>query len=387
MLRAVAVENYRSLRRLLLPLGPLTLVTGPNGSGKSSLYRALRLLADSCHGGLVASLAREGGLPSTMWAGPETIGRAVRAGQHPVQGTRRSGPIQLRLGFATADGGYAADLGLPSPLPSAFNLDPEIKRECLWTGPVLRLSGTVVDRRGPVLQVRDAEGAWHVVTSALAPFDSMMTAFADPREAPEMAILRERMRGWRFYDHLRTDAEAPARQPQVGTRSPVLSHDGANLAAAVETIREIGDGSAFDAAIDDAFPGAQVEIAASEGRFELGMRQHGLLRPLRAAELSDGTLRYLLLVAALLTPRPPELVVFNEPEASLHPDLLEPLGRLLVAGAARAQVVVVTHSDRLATLLRAEPEAQTIRLEKSFGETRIADPDALPHIRWEWPGR
>ena len=115
MLRAVAVENYRSLRRLLLPLRPLTLVTGPNGSGKSSLYRALRLLAESCHGNLVASLAGEGGLPSTMWAGPETIGRTVRAGQHPVQGTKRSGSIQLRLGFATADGGYVADLGLPQP--------------------------------------------------------------------------------------------------------------------------------------------------------------------------------------------------------------------------------------------------------------------------------
>ena len=252
---------------------------------------------------------------------------------------------------------------------------------------MLRPSGTVVDRRGAVIQVRDAQGAWRIVTSALAPFDSMMTAFADPREAPEMAILRERMRGWRFYDHLRTDADAPARQPQVGTRSPVLAHDGANLAAAVETIREIGDGEAFDAAISDAFPGARVEIVATEGRFELGMRQHGLLRALKAAELSDGTLRYLLLVAALLTPRPPELVVFNEPEASLHPDLLEPLGRLLIAGAARAQVVVVTHSDRLATLLRAEPEAQTIGLEKSFGETRIADADALPHVRWEWPGR
>ena len=65
------------------------------------------------------------------------------------------------------------------------------------------------------------------------------------------------------------------------------------------------------------------------GRFELQMRQHGLLRPLGTAELSDGTLRYLLLVAALLSPRPPELMVLNEPETSLHPDLLAPLGRLI----------------------------------------------------------
>jgi predicted ATPase len=387
MLRAVAVENYRSLRRLVVPLARLTLVTGPNGSGKSSLYRALNLLADTARGRLVASLAREGGLPSTMWAGPAEIGRAVRAGQQPVEGVRRTGPVQLRLGFSGDEVGYAVDLGLPVSKGSAFGLDPEIKRECVWTGPVLRPSRLTADRRGPALQVRDDAGDWHVAGSALAPFDSMMTAFADPRRAPDMALLRERMRGWRFHDNLRTDREAPARQPQVGTRSPALAHDGANLAAAIETIREIGDGGAFDEAVSDAFPGAQIEVVSAEGRFELHMRQHGLLRPLRATELSDGTLRYLLLVAALLTPRPPELAVFNEPEASLHPDLLPPLARLLAAAAAEGQMVVVTHSERLAGLLRDAPEAQTIRLEKSFGETRIADAGDLPGIRWEWPGR
>ena len=95
----------------------------------------------------------------------------------------------------------------------------------------------------------------------------------------------------------------------------------------------------------------------------------------------------MLLVTALLTPRPPELAVFNEPEASLHPDLLPPLARLLVHGSARGQVVVVTHSERLAALLRDAPEAQTIRLEKDMGETRIVDADDLPHVRWEWPDR
>jgi predicted ATPase len=73
----LAVENYRSLRSLVLPLAPLTVVTGANGVGKSSLYRALRLLADAARNGAVAALAREGGLPSTLWAGPETIGLLV----------------------------------------------------------------------------------------------------------------------------------------------------------------------------------------------------------------------------------------------------------------------------------------------------------------------
>src|SRR5262249_33617258 len=155
--------------------------------------------------------------------------------------------------------------------------------------------------------------------------DSMLTHCADPREAPELLDLRDRMRNWRFYDHFRTDRDAPARRPQVGTRTPVLAHDGADLAAALQTIREIGARSELSAAIADAFPGSDISIASSSGYFEVQMTQHGLLRPLTAAELSDGTLRYLLLVAALLSPRPPELMILNEPETSLHGDLIAPL--------------------------------------------------------------
>ena len=88
MIATLAVENYRSLRHLVVPLAPLTVVTGANGTGKSSLYRALRLLADAARNGAVAALAREGGLPSTLWAGPETIGRAVREGNYPVSPSR-----------------------------------------------------------------------------------------------------------------------------------------------------------------------------------------------------------------------------------------------------------------------------------------------------------
>ncbi len=101
MLRTLAVQNYRSLRRLVVPLTDLNVVTGPNGSGKSSLYRALRLLADASRNGVVAALAREGGLPATLWAGPEKIGRAVREGRYPVQGTVRTEPVALRLGFGS----------------------------------------------------------------------------------------------------------------------------------------------------------------------------------------------------------------------------------------------------------------------------------------------
>jgi predicted ATPase len=93
MLTVLAISNYRSLRNLIVPLRGLNVVTGPSGSRKSSLYRALRLLADTAQGQVAPSLAREGGLQSTLWAGPESISRAVRQGDCAVQGTRRKNQL------------------------------------------------------------------------------------------------------------------------------------------------------------------------------------------------------------------------------------------------------------------------------------------------------
>src|SRR6188768_2095775 len=120
MLNTLAVSGYRSLRDLVMPLERLNLVTGPNGSGKSSLYRALRLLAETAQGRVIPSLAREGGLQSTLWAGPEAFSRAVLAGDQPVQGTTRKKPVSLRLGFSSDEFSYAIDLGLPPPPNIAF---------------------------------------------------------------------------------------------------------------------------------------------------------------------------------------------------------------------------------------------------------------------------
>jgi predicted ATPase len=383
MLTTLAVAGYRSLRDFAVRLDALNLVTGSNGSGKSNLYRALRLLADAAQGRVIASLAREGGLQSTLWAGPETISRAMRRGEQPVQGGARRNPVSLRLGFGSDEFSYAIDLGLPPPPFGSFGHDPEIKRECIWSGLTLRPSSVLVDRRGPLVRTRD-QSEWAIVTTELATFDSMMTHCADPRNTPEMLMLREQMRAWRFYDHFRTDAAAPSRVPQIGTHTPVLSHEGTDLAAALETIRWIGEDEALDAAVADAFPGSRVAVSVNSGWFEVEMQQHGLLRPLKAAELSDGTLRYLLWIAALLTPRPPGLLVLNEPETSLHPDLLPALGRLIAQAAKRSQVIVVSHAAPLIDALQALPECHSIMLEKTLGETTATGQD---RPGWKWPER
>lgn len=385
MISTFAVSGYRSLHSLVLPLSPLTVITGENGSGKSNLYRALNLLADAASGEVVGSLARQGGLPSTLWAGPARLSGASRRGEIPIQGGPNPEAARLRLGFAGSDFGYLIELGFPVPGRSCFNLDPAIKRECIWSGSAWRQAAVLVDRNGALLRRREGR-QFKRVTGELLPTDSLFAAAGDPASVPEVFALQHAMRRWRFYADFRTDADAPARRTMPATRTPVLHHDGRDLAAALQTIIEIGDASALADAIDDAFPGTTLEIDnPAAGRLTLGLRQPGLLRPLDCTEWSDGTLRYLLLIAALLTPRPPELMVLNEPETSLHPDLLPALARLMTRAASHGQLWVISHAPRLVHCLEGLEECTRLTLEKVLGRTEVAGLRELDKPLWRWP--
>ena len=156
MISTLAIANYRSIRQMVVPMARLNVVTGANGSGKSNLYRALRLLSDTARGGVISTLAREGGFESTLWAGPEVITRGMKSGAVPVQGGgARREPVSLKLGFCDEAVGYAIDIGLPPPLTSRFSGDPEIKRECIFAAPDYRPNSVLVDRRNAVARIRD----------------------------------------------------------------------------------------------------------------------------------------------------------------------------------------------------------------------------------------
>ena len=369
-IREIHIQGYRSIRDLTLRLRQINVLTGPNGSGKSNLYNSVFLLAKAASGGFAHVIAEEGGMPSVLWAGP----RRTRSSD-----SRQRDPVRMILGVELELFCYELACGLPKTQGpvlsgrSAFFLDPEIKEERVWMETARRRKVTFFERGSNGTWILDKNEERANYSGELLSTESVLSQLREPHLYPELSALRSEMNQWRFYHHFRTDLESPLRHPQVGVRTPVLSHDGRDLAAALQTVIEIGHAEDLDDAIKQVFPGARLAIESDEqtGLFAVSLHMPGLCRPLRSRELSDGTLRYLCLLAALLSPRPPALLALNEPETSLHPDLLEPLAKQIVNAGRNSQLWIVTHSIRLAELVEKYSGESAIRLQIDGGETRI----------------
>ncbi len=358
----IRISGYRSIRDLRLRLSELTVFTGPNGCGKSNLYRALVIMAAAARGDLARALAEEGGMPSALWAGQ-----------------RRKGPVRLALGVTSDMWGYEIAFGLPQPSTSAFGLDPEVKEEQVRLLSAGSRPVVLLERKNQSAWLRDQNGKRVSYPMELIQSESALSQLVDPQLYPELAYLRDQAAQWRFYHQFRTDPHSPLRQPQIGVRTPVLSAAGEDLAAALQTILEIGDDRALAEEIEAAFPGASLVIFQERGRFEVGLELPGIKRAFEARELSDGTLRYLCLLAVLLSPRPPALVALIVPETSIHADLLEPLARSIVRASEYTQILVVTHSAQLTEHMAAASGCPVVLLEKVEGETLVVTQRAAEH--------
>ncbi|WP_108651741.1 AAA family ATPase [Dongshaea marina] len=362
MIRELKIQGYRSIRKLSISLGRINVIQGPNGCGKSNLYHSVRLLAQTVEGNLPGMLAAEGGLSQAMWAG------GLR------RGDRKGDPKRVILSAQTEQFGFELQLGLPTPNPmSLFSLDPEIKEETLWLTDSCRPSTTILKRRNQSARLRNIQGEQVQYNATLLQTESVFSHLAEPHLYPEVSEVRETLRRWRFYHQFPTHAEAAVRWPQVGTRTTVLSDDGRDLAAAFATIEEIGDSELLHECLSEAFPGSRFGVRLEGGRFEVLMHKQGLIRPLGTAEMSDGTLRFLCLTVALLTPRPPGLMALNEPETSLHPSLLPALGRLISLAGRWSQLWITTHSEGLANAIERHSPCHRIALEMRDGETRLRE--------------
>jgi predicted ATPase len=366
MLREVTVRAYRSLRDLTLGLPQVAVITGTNGCGKSNCYRALQLLHAAAGGRLAEFFSEEGGMPSALWAGPR----------------RKKDPVRIEVEATLDEFRYRIAIGLPIPnactaegRPTAFALDPLVKEEEI----AIALPGRarpvpLVNRSNNVVKLRGASGEVSLLSDPLDPGESVLTQLGDPSRYPELALARAILLSWRFYHQFRSDRDSPIRQLRPAVRSPVLAGSGANLVSALQTLVELEGREGLDRAIADAFPGGTWEIDCQDPtRLALALKLPGLYRNLGASEWSDGTLRYLCLAAALLTPRPPPLLVLNEPETSLHPRLVAAVAALVVRASQRCQVLITTHAASLAEAIAGACATTPIRLELEQGETVVAD--------------
>jgi predicted ATPase len=375
-IREIAVAGYRSLRAIRFPVGQLTVFVGANGVGKTNLYRALQLIQAAAAGSLARELASEGGMESALWAGKRTVNKPARIKLQvglTAEGSEQSGQHNfdygVELGVAYS---YEIEVGVRVPTAAAFPLEPQVKEETLIERGGRRPLG-VLERRGPRATAIDNDGHKHVVEPPLLPTETALGSLQDPGRFGDVDMVRRAMLDWRFYHDFRTDRLSPLRQPCLAVTTPTLASDGSDLAALFATLVHIReDTTELDRAIDDAFPGAQLVVPPPERTAAFGLIMPDYpKRVFDAAELSDGTLRYLALAGALLGYRLPTFIALNEPETSLHPDLLEPLARTIMQAARRTQIWVVTHSERLAQAFAASGDVKPRTVIKRDGGTWI----------------
>ncbi len=341
-------------------MGNLTVVTGGNGAGKTNFYRSLSLVHAAASGTLAQAIADEGGMRSVLWAG-----------------SNGGGPAESIVLEADLDElRYALRLGIPGPNDPALALDPMVREESV----AARLGDRaplMMQRKGPNITARAPDGRWQPYPNMLLMAETALARLRDPVQFPELDALQRRFAAWRFHHGFRTDEGSPMRAPQVAVCAPMLEGDGRNLAATLATAVHLGDEACrktIETAIHAAFPGSRLSFTEAAGRHAVALHMPGFARPFSAHEMSDGTLRYLCLIAALCSYRHPPFIALNEPEASLHDDLIEPLAAMILLASTRTQLVVVTHSAVLADLLETRGRAMRIALEKEGGATVVSRP-------------
>jgi len=369
-IREIEISGYRSIDDLRLELGNVTVLVGANGCGKSNIYQSINLIAAAANGTFARRIAEEGGMQSILWAGerrkqekPRTR-LGVRLGELSYQIEFGMIPISERMAGMNA---LVSPDGVNEEELQIFRRDPDIKEELVEVKAGAR-NVNLLRRKRSLITAKDADGEERAYREKIGESESVLSELREPQSYPELALLRSQFLGWRFYHDFRTDLQSPIRDPQLATMTPILSHNGHDLAATLATISAIGDRRKLEQSISKAFPESRIGIEENDGILQLKMSFPGLDRMLDARELSDGILQYLCLVAALLTPRPAPFMVLNEPETSIHVDLFKSLADLVSAASNESQILLTTHSKELARFLRLKG-ATAYEIEKVDGAT------------------
>ncbi|MBC7998074.1 MAG: AAA family ATPase [Leptolyngbya sp.] len=352
------IRNYRSVRDVWLKLERINVIVGANGTGKSNLYRAIYLLASAANGRLARNIAEEGGMPSVM-----------RSGDYGAD------KYQMGLSIKFDDLQYDLVCGTIPPIYRAsehelFQKDLEVKSESVhhFKGGV---KSQTMKRVRSEIKVRDSKGIMSDYTMRVPSNDSVLSSIREPHKYPLLSTIRQELLNWRFYHHFRTDAQSPLRKAQFEVMTPAMAHDASDFVSAVGTIIHSGNQHSFFDSLEDAFPGANIVVQSTVSGLKLFMSMPNIERLFEARELSDGTLQYLCLLTALHSLNPPSLLVINEPETSIHPDLFEPLARLIVKASNESQIWITTHSRDLSDYILEMSGYAPLEIEKVDGETRL----------------
>lgn len=344
-----------------LSLGPLNVLIGPNGAGKSNLIEALALMRatpvspDAAGNGDVRSvLRRSGGVGEWIWKG----GKAAKAliGVE-VWNPQRQEPLAhfFQFYFDGEGFGLSDEIIIRKPPPGGKRTQSSLYS---FHGgkPSVSLNG------GPMMKALSISIDKNV---------SIVAQLKHPKEYPEISLLADTYQKWRIYREWSFGRNTVFRTPQrADNRNDRLEEDFSNLGLFLSRLgkspkakRDIVDGLSelyegftnFEVIVE----GGSVQVFFTEGDFSIP-----------ATRLSDGTLRYLCLLAILCDPTPPPLVCIEEPELGLHPDIIPSLARHLVAASERTQLIVTTHSDILVDALSDCPESVVI-CEKHDGATQM----------------
>jgi predicted ATPase len=326
--RNLEIHGFRRLKEVRLDLRPLTVMIGANGSGKTSVLDVLSLLADSAQGKLTAAIRELSGLSSVL-----TYDRAD----------------SLTLGISMEvphkeDFLYLLRL---RPLGQGYQIEEEsLSQERLHImARSVRVDYYDLDEREPI------HPNWEYMSFETA-LSQVPKLFREPED------FRRRLASSTFYHALNVDPRSPVRLPQPIQPAMLPGRNGEELVSCLFNLRET-ERERFEA-IEDmlhaAFPAFErldfPPVAA--GTLALAWREKGFSKPLYMHQLSEGTLRFLWLATLLASPGLTALTLLDEPEVSLHPELLNILSDLFREASTRTQLVVATHSDRLIRFLKPE---------------------------------
>jgi len=350
-----------------LELRSLNVLIGPNGSGKSNLIDSIALL-QAAPGNLLDPIQSGGGIAEWLWKGSERMPTA----EVDVTVNNPLGRIPLRHRLALTMVGQRAELvdeAIENERPDRRSDGEDVYFYYRYQRghPVLSVK---TDRLPPARQpqppeILDSEGRSRrsLGREDLPVNQSVLSQRKDPDQYPEVTYLGNQYAKIKLYREWNLGRNTPPRKPQpTDLASDFLREDAANIALVLNDLehrsRLRGDLVEKLKDADDSIEDFSTKVLG--GTIQLFLHYSGLKSPVPATPLSDGTVRYLCLLAVLCHPSPPPLICLEEPETGLHPDLLPRLAELLVDASHRMQLIVTTHSDTLVDGLSKVPEAVII---------------------------